>query len=150
MLLSAHCMLVHWMSDLFGIYCDIHWLDADEMSGDPDRYILYLLALLSAYMVHQPEYVDELSSNYRQSLRVSNLPSPPSSPSPPPPNPRTYSSCPIHLQMLTCILFNHVTVAPSVLALLTMLISSNTTQELMPCSHTCILHCLSRVCQALH
>ena len=42
------------------------------MSGDPDRYILYLLALLSASMVQQPEYVNELSSNYRQSLRVSN------------------------------------------------------------------------------
>ena len=41
------------------------------MSGDPDRYILYLLELLSEPKLQQPEYVNELSSNYRQSLRVS-------------------------------------------------------------------------------
>ena len=53
--------------------------DADEMSGDPNRWILYLLQLLATSVVQQPEYVNELSSNYRQSLRVSALP--PHSPS---------------------------------------------------------------------
>ncbi|KAL3148728.1 hypothetical protein ABBQ38_014140 [Trebouxia sp. C0009 RCD-2024] len=43
--------------------------DTDEMSGDPNRYILYILQLLATSMVQQPEYVNELSSSYRQSLR---------------------------------------------------------------------------------
>ena len=65
------------------------WLNADEMSGDSDRYILYLLQLLAVSIVQQPEYVNELSSNYRQSLRVRpfNSPAPISPPPPPPPPP---------------------------------------------------------------
>ena len=66
---------------MFGVVMFIGWC-ADEMSGDPDCYVLYLLQLISAFKIQQPEYVNELSSNYRQSLRVSNPPPPPF---PPPP-----------------------------------------------------------------
>ena len=64
---------------MFGVVMFIGWC-ADEMSGDPDCYVLYLLQLISAFKIQQPEYVNELSSNYRQSLRVSNPPPPPPSP----------------------------------------------------------------------
>ena len=45
-------------------------LNADELSGQPSTYILFVLQFIGSAIVHQPEYVNELSSSCRQSLRV--------------------------------------------------------------------------------
>jgi len=43
---------------------------ADNLPVQAGSYILYILQFLGAAMLQQPEYVNELSSGCRQSLRV--------------------------------------------------------------------------------
>ena len=152
MLLSVTaCWCIGCLHDvrLFGVV--IYILSADELSGDPDRYILYLLQLLSASVVQQPEYVIELSSSYRQSLRVRN---PPPSPLLSPPKTLSFLPLPPFSQ---CSLI-HLSTPPSyVFAVLThndtimiMISAAAPPKESMPTFACLVPLCLSSISQALH
>ena len=69
----AFCVFANWLAHVYAaaLHSDRQCVTADDLPVQAGSHILYILQFLGTAMLQQPEYVNELSSGCRQSLRVS-------------------------------------------------------------------------------